>query len=152
MTLGNFARFWVPVILWMSVIFWASTDALSAEHTSRFLVPLLRWLRPDISAATIEAIHFLIRKGSHLAEYAIFAVLLWRAIHYGTTLRTGLPFEPILVFFVAMFYAAGDELHQSFVQSRGSSAGDVMIDSGGIVLGILASWAIGRTRRRAAKS
>ena len=152
MTLRNFAKFWVPFILWMLFIFWASTDVLSAEHTSRFLVPFLLWLKPDISAATIETIHFQIRKGSHLAEYAIFAALLWRGIHYGTNIRAGLRFEAVLVFFFAMLYAAGDEFHQSFIKSRGSSAGDVMIDGGGILLGILAFWAITRERGSAARS
>jgi VanZ family protein len=152
MTLRNFAKFWVPLILWMFVIFWASTDAMSAEHTSRFLFPFLRWLRPDISAATIETIHFLIRKGSHLAEYAIFAALLWRALHYGTRLRANFRLEAGLVVFSGMLYAAGDEFHQSFIKSRGSSAGDVIIDSGGILLGILAFCAITRKRGSAARS
>ena len=48
---------------------------MSSEHTSRFLVPFLRWLMPDISRATIAQIHILLRKGAHLAEYAILAVL-----------------------------------------------------------------------------
>ena len=152
MTLRNFTRFWIPLILWMLFIFSASTDVLSATHTSRFLVPFLRWLKPDISVATIETLHFLIRKGSHLAEYAIFAALLWRAIHNGTKLRAGFRFEAGLVFFLAMLYAAGDEFHQSFIESRGSSAGDVMIDGCGILLGIFASWSLTRKRRRVAKS
>jgi len=126
----------------MLFIFSASTDVMSAENTSRFLVPFLRWLRPDISVAAIETIHFLIRKGAHLAEYAIFAALLWRAVHHGTKLRAGFRFEAALVFFLAMLYAASDEFHQSFVKSRGPSAGDVMIDGGGILLGIFAYWLI----------
>ncbi|MEP6685847.1 MAG: VanZ family protein [Verrucomicrobiota bacterium] len=150
MTLRDFARFWGALILWMLFIFSASTDALSAEHTSRFLGPFLRWLKPDISATAIETIHVLIRKGSHVTEYAIFAALLWRAIHYGTKIRASFRLEAVIVFFLAVFYAAGDEFHQSFVQSRGSSAGDVMIDSGGILLGIFVSWAIIRKRRIAA--
>ena len=75
MTFRNFAKFWLPLTLWAVFIFSASTDALSAEHTSRFFVPFLRWLMPDLSLATIETIHAAIRKGSHLAEYAIFAAL-----------------------------------------------------------------------------
>ena len=152
MTFRKFARFWIPLIVWMLFIFSASTDVLSAEHTSRFLVPFLRWLMPNISPATIETIHFLIRKGSHLAEYAIFAALLWRALHYGTKLRAGFRFEAVLVFFFATLYAAGDEFHQSFIKSRGSSAGDVMIDCGGILLGIFASWALTRKRGSEEKS
>jgi VanZ family protein len=152
MTFRNFARFWLPLILWMLFIFSASTDAMSAQHTSRFLFPFLRWLKPDISWRTFETIHLLIRKGSHLAEYAIFAALLWRALHYGTRLRANFRFEGGLVMFFALLYAAGDEFHQSFVKSRDSSVGDVMIDCGGILLGLFASWAIARKHRRAAKS
>ena len=136
MTLRNFVRFWVPLILWMLFIFSASTDVMSAENTSRFLVPFLRWLKPDISVAAVETIHFLIRKAAHVAEYAIFAALLWRAVHHGTKLRAGSRFEAVLVFLLAMLYAASDEFHQSFVKSRGPSLGDVMIDGGGILLGI----------------
>ena len=47
-----------------------------------------------------------------------------------------------------MLYAAGDEFHQSFVKSRGSSVGDVMIDSGGILLTLFAVWVVTRKRRR----
>jgi VanZ family protein len=152
MTLSRLARFWIPLILWMLFIFSASTDAMSADHTSRFLVPFLRWLMPNASAPTIETIHFLIRKGSHLAEYAIFAALLWRAIHYGTQLYASFRFEALLVFFLALIYAAGDEYHQSFVETRGSSAGDVLIDVGGILLGLLGSWAITRQQAKLTQS
>ena len=53
---------------------------LSAAHTSRFLVPFLRWLDPQISLAALNAIQFGIRKLAHLTEYAILAALLWRAL------------------------------------------------------------------------
>ena len=152
MTFRNFAKFWLPLILWAIFIFSASTDALSAEHTSRFLVPFLRWLMPSISAATIETIHFMIRKGSHMAEYAILAALGWRAIHYGTKLRAGFGREAVLVFFLAMLYAAGDEFHQSFVRSRGSSIDDVMIDGCGILVGIFATWMITRNAPRSVEA
>ena len=33
----------------MALIFIGSTDVLSAEHTSRFLVPFLRWFDPNDS-------------------------------------------------------------------------------------------------------
>src|SRR6476620_1495666 len=115
MTFKNFAKFWLPLILWACLIFSASTDAMSAEHTSRFLVPFLRWLIPDLSLAAIETIHVAIRKGSHLAEYAIFAALLWRAIHYGRNVRVGFRSEAVLISLVGILYAAADEFHQSFV-------------------------------------
>src|SRR5205814_9256817 len=84
MNLPRFVRYWMPAIVWMALIFLGSSDMLSAEHTSRFLVPFLRWLDPQISFATLNAIQFGIRKLAHLTEYAILAMLLWRALRSGT--------------------------------------------------------------------
>ena len=60
---------WVPVVTWMLLIFAGSSDVLSAEHTSRFIVPFLRWFDPQISFAAIAAIHLTLRKLGHLTEY-----------------------------------------------------------------------------------
>ena len=40
------ANRWTSVIGWMFLIFVGSTDVLSAEQTSRFVVPFLLWLDP----------------------------------------------------------------------------------------------------------
>src|SRR5437773_43599 len=83
MKVVRFVRYWMPAIVWMAVIFLGSTDMLSAEHTSRFLVPFLRWIDPQISLAALNAIQLGIRKLGHLTEYAILAMLLWRALRGG---------------------------------------------------------------------
>ena len=51
---------------------------------------------------------------------------------------------------VCVLVAAGDEFHQSFVESRGASPWDVMIDSAGAIFGLLiySGW----TRRKARDS
>jgi VanZ family protein len=77
-------KYWAPVIAWMLLIFVASGDLMSAEHTSRFLIPFLRWLKPDISPEALAQIHFLVRKLGHITEYAILAMLFWRALRRGT--------------------------------------------------------------------
>lgn len=118
----------------MAFIFVGSTDLMSAEHTSRFVTPFLRWLKPDVSLATIEQIHFLIRKTAHLTEYAILAVLLLRALH---DKRMSFPRRAAVVFVAAVLFALTDEYHQSFVASRTSSLGDAAIDSAGAFLGII---------------
>jgi VanZ family protein len=117
----------------MAVMFCGSTDLLSAEHTSRFLTPILRWLKPNISAATVAQVHFLVRKAAHLAEYAILTGLLFRALSglmRGFWVRASVALVPALIF------ALADEFHQSFVASRTSSLGDVFIDFGGALLGV----------------
>ena len=76
----RFFRYWLPVLLWMILIFGMSTGLGSAENTSRFIEPFLRWLIPDITPARLQQVHFYIRKAAHLTEYAILGLLLWRAL------------------------------------------------------------------------
>jgi VanZ family protein len=137
-------KYWLAVLLWMALVFTASTDLFSAEHTSRFLVPFLRWLKPDISWATIGQVHFLIRKGAHLIEYAILAVLLWRGFRMERVgVRRGVWPQAWFALLVAIIFAATDEYHQGYVPSRSSSSADVMIDSCGALLGLALRWGIG---------
>src|SRR5229473_6934423 len=67
-----------PLVLWAALIFIGSSSVLSASHTSVVLRPLI-WLFPQVSDATLAAIHFLVRKAGHLTEYAILALLAARA-------------------------------------------------------------------------
>src|ERR1700742_1256811 len=80
----GFFKAWLPVIVWVIVMFVGSTDFLSAAQTSRFLTPFLIWLNPHISYRTIEIVHVIVRKLGHVTEYAVLAVLLWRAFRLGT--------------------------------------------------------------------
>ena len=137
MLIRSLVKYWVPVIAWILVIFLASGDLMSAEHTSRFLVPFLRWVVPDISAATLAEIHFCVRKGAHVTEYAILGLLVARA-----TFREANPDWARSTLFIGIWtactaVAACDEFSQSFVQSRGASPWDVMIDSAGVIFGLL---------------
>jgi VanZ family protein len=135
----DFVRRWVPVIIWVLVIFTASTDLMSATHTSRFIGPFLRWLMPDISGATIVAIQLLVRKVAHVTEYAILAALLLRALR-GAARHIEWHLL-LLACALAAVCAALDEYHQSFVSSRTAAVGDVLIDICGALLGlVLFSW------------
>ena|SRR3712207_4382209 len=140
MTRGEFIRRWVPVIICMLVIFTASTDLMSAEHTSRFIGPFLRWLVPEISAATIVAVQLLVRKLAHVTEYALLASLLLRALRPAPG-EAMLP-RAVTALAVAGACAALDEFHQSFVASRTGSPRDVMIDVAGAVIGVAIYWFI----------
>lgn len=127
-------KYWLPVLLWMIFIFIGSSDLMSAEHTSRFLVPFLRWIAPDISPATLAFIQLLIRKCAHLTEYAILATLLCRAFSSG---RRDFWRAAVAAFAIAAVYAGLDEFHQSFIPSRTGAFQDVMIDCGGAILGLV---------------
>jgi VanZ family protein len=138
----------MPAMVWMLVIFVGSTDVLSAEQTSRFLVPFLLWLGPQISIATITTIHFALRKLGHLMEYAILAALLWCALRSTLIWMRSIAITG-LVFCASAVFAASDELHQSFVPVRTASVKDVMIDICGATIALALCVALRRGRRAA---
>ncbi|MFM7803130.1 MAG: VanZ family protein [Verrucomicrobiota bacterium] len=134
-------RYWGPLVLWMAVIFWASSDAESGRRGSRLLGPLLRWLLPESSADTIDGLLFLLRKVAHVSEYAVLAVLAGRPFEVwpgpsgsGTRSRPAL-----LAWGFCVLYAVSDEWHQSFVPTRVGTAWDVLIDGVGAALGLAAA-------------
>ena len=142
-------KYWLPVVAWMVVVFSASSDAHSYQHTSRFFEPLLRWLFPHLPTATVETLHHLFRKCCHVAEYAVLALLLWRALH---RISHHLPTwswpkvggTVLLVF----LYASSDEFHQSFVPNRTPLFTDVLIDTAGGSLGLLGLWFVQKFFKR----
>jgi VanZ family protein len=133
----SFLKYWLPLFIWLGVIFVGSTDIMSAEQTSRFVVPFLRWFKPDISIETVVFIHFLIRKLGHLTEYAILAMLLWRGVDRGMNLRMKMSILFLLAWLAAAIFAVTDEFHQSFVPSRTASPIDMMIDICGAMIGLI---------------
>ena len=133
-------KYWLPVLLWMAFIFIGSTDLMSAEHTSRFIGPFLRWFAPDITDATIASVQLVVRKCAHLIEYAILSALLLRA------LRQRLMGARSIAFGLAALCAFLDEFHQSFVPSRTGSPWDVLTDCLGAILGLVIY--VRMTRRR----
>ena len=113
-----FLKYWLPLLIWLGIIFVDSTDLMSAEHTSRFIVPFLRWLNPDISQETLGSIHSIVRKCAHLGEYAVLALLLLRAAILMTNLKRSLAILYVSVWVACLFVATTDEFHQRPVALR----------------------------------
>lgn len=138
-----------PLVLWAAVIFLFSSGLFSGSHTAAFAGPILRWLFPHASDATINLIHaIVIRKGAHLTAYAILALLAARA--FGSSSHRWIRahwFLTSLLF--VMVYSLSDEYHQSFVASRTGSIYDSMIDSFG---GLMALTVLAVRRRRASSA
>ena len=145
-----FAKYWLPVLLWMWLIFSASGDSHSAVRSSRIIAPLVRWLLSDLSEEAVQAVVLFVRKCGHVAEYAVLALLLWRVVRRPVKPGSA-PWrwsEAGLALAVAALYAASDELHQAFVPSRQGSVRDVLLDTSGAALALLCLWAVGRLRNR----
>lgn len=140
-------RFWryAPLLVWMLVIFLASTGELSAPNTSRILRPLLIWLFPNISEERLMSAHFFVRKAAHFTEYAILAFFAARAFITSSheSLRRAWFFVALLL---VVLYSLSDEYHQSFVASRTGSIYDSLIDiAGGLTA--LAAFALWQGRK-----
>ncbi len=126
---------WGPLILWMAVISGLSTDAFSAAETGRLLMPLLRLLFPGASPASLDLLHAVVRKGAHVTEFAILALLWYRALDWR---RSGWQTKAALTALVlAAGFGALDEVHQMFVPSRTASIVDIGWDSLGAALGLV---------------
>ncbi len=150
--LRTFLKFWLPVLLWLALIFSASADPQSYQHSAELFglfEPLLHWLFPQMPPEQIGDLHHLFRKCCHLTEYAVLAPLLWRAIRKPVKNQPR-PWnwpEARLALLLVMFFAATDEFHQIFVPSRTSLVSDVMIDTVGGAAGLFALWILGRWRK-----
>lgn len=138
-----------PLVVWLALIFLASTGALAAPNTSRIIGPLLRWLFPHITETQLLRAHFLTRKLAHFSEYAVLGLLAARAFIPST--RAWLSRRWLLSALVLVAtYALLDEYHQSFVPTRTASIWDSMIDTAGgaTALSLLAWWRWRRRKRR----
>ena len=147
--LRSFLNYWLPVLVWMLVIFSASSDTKSFQHSSRILEPVIRWLFPHMLDRTVWDIVYVLRKCAHLTEYAVLALLLLRALrkpvrHDARPWRWADAGWAILL---VILYAASDEIHQLFVPLREGKIGDVIIDASGGIAGLLMLWVIGRLTR-----
>ncbi len=124
---------WLPVVLWGAVIFMLSTSAFTAANTARIIDPILRWLFPALTAASIDVCHMLIRKAAHFTEYG---VLFWLLV------RGPMHRRPYLALMLCVVYALSDEGHQAFVPGRTASLYDVALDSTGALFSHFLTTAI----------
>lgn len=137
---------YAPVFLWVAVIFYLSSDSGSMNETSRFLRPLVLFFFPDISEASLQIIHGIVRKSAHVIEYAVLALLVLRAVwrsHFEVLRRYR--FVVPLLFVIAI--ASIDEFNQSFSSARTGTYQDVLLDTAGGTIAVLAVWLWTRFRR-----
>ena len=128
------ASLWLPVIVWMAIIFIGSS-------------------RPDVPVHSNGHIDFLLKKGAHVAEYAGLGFLLWRG--FGGSLGRQLASPPhsaggqpgemsLLPFMLTLaagsLYAVSDEAHQLFVLNRHGRLTDVALDVAAILLALMVVW------------
>ncbi len=128
-----------PLVVWMSVIFFSSTNVGNSDHSFWLIHRLLEIISPEqarnLSHTTFAVINIMVRKTAHVTEYAILTLLAVRAIQQGAPKLKKSAFFG--AFLISAVYACSDELHQRFVGSRTSSPVDVAIDLVGVTVVIV---------------
>ena len=120
MTLARRLDPWGPPLLLMAVIFFFSSQ-------------------PNLNSG-LGVIDLVGRKLIHFSEFALLALLWWRALRTRFDSRRA----ALAAFALTSLYAAGDEFHQSFVDGRNGNPVDWLIDSAGAGLAML--WAVRHAR------
>jgi len=128
----------------LAIQFVFSTESFSSEHTSRFILPVLKFLLPQLEIGQLEFLHHVVRKVGHVTEYCVLGILLYRAVHLD--IRSPMTVRTLTIIGIAAA-AIMDELHQSWVPARTSSVGDIGFDCIGGLCAILfmSAWRVART-------
>jgi VanZ family protein len=107
---------------------------MSASVALRLWAPVVVWAAVIFTLSTLSDLgtglgtwDLVLRKIGHAAEFALLGALLARALR-----------SDALAFAFGVAYAVSDEIHQHFVPGRVGAWYDVLIDSVGVLLGILA--------------
>ncbi len=106
--------FWLPIVIWTIVIFLFSA-------------------RPTVSTSEIIWQDFIVKKTAHVIEYAILAMLLYRAL-----INSNVPKKEAGIYSIilAILYGASDEFHQFFTPGREPRVRDLFFDALGSILSI----------------
>jgi VanZ family protein len=113
--LPRWIRDFVPLVIWMALIFLLSSRSTLLEIESQLGDKL-------------------VFKSSHIVAYAVLTWLCWRAL--SSARHTDWPLLAT-AFALAVLYGISDEIHQLFVPGRHGRLADVFFDAGGALLMIL---------------
>lgn len=131
------------VIIWVIVIFnFSSHEGTVSQSKSQVITNYIHENYDEVSGRVDEnLLHYLVRKSAHVALYFVLCLVVMNALYFGGFRGKGLFGR---AFFICVFYASLDELHQRFVSNRSGQLKDVYIDSIGIILAIALAFAIER--------
>jgi VanZ family protein len=129
-----------------------STDVFSGENTRGAIETILSWFSIRPSRHAIAHLNFIIRKCAHFVEYAVLAMLIFRAFRADSTAVWRLSWF-LGSLGIVVVWSLLDEYHQSFTHTRGASIYDSMLDSAGGLVALLLLTLVSRvTVRRAGAS
>lgn len=124
---------WALVVICMGIIFFLSAQngEESSDLSGSFVMALLNGLGIAIDEGLLRSI-------AHCLEFMGLSVLLFNAVYVTWFLKL----TPIIAFLGTVLYAITDEIHQIFVPERAFQISDILVDSTGALIGVIASFII----------
>ena len=132
---------WILIFVWMITIFMfsAQNGDESSELSQGFLRTFILRFTPDnISEDIVNMMEYIIRKCAHMTEYAVFGILVFYQIKLYRLFEKEWN-RIVMAVICVMIYASTDEIHQLFVGGRSGRFTDVLIDTAGGFIGIMAA-------------
>lgn len=128
------------VLGWMTLVFWFSSQVgddskVQSGNTIRKIVLLFN---KDITAENLELIvetlQPFVRKLAHFSLYTLGGILIYNLINkYNLNKKAKIVYTII----IGALYATSDEIHQLFVPYRSGQITDVLIDTSGVITGVI---------------
>ena len=132
---------WILIFVWMITIFMfsAQNGDVSSELSQGFLRTFILRFTPDnISEDIVNMMEYIIRKCAHMTEYSVFGILVFYQIKLYRLFEKEWN-RIVMAVICVMIYASTDEIHQLFVGGRSGRFTDVLIDTAGGFIGIMAA-------------
>ena len=144
-----FVIFLILVLFWMGVIFkFSSANGEKSTGTSRSsLEKIITLFNKNIDKERLDEIvikyDVVLRKFTHFSGYLVGGVLLYFMYFYLNKL-VNYKLKNIKIYSVVTgsIYAMTDELHQHFVSGRSGEIKDVVLDTSGVIIGVVIVWAV----------
>jgi len=155
-----FWRYWLPLLVMLTLIKLESSDLMSGAHTASHLRQLLLWVGIRLGDGQLHLLNGVLRKSGHLVAYGLLFFCWLRLLrgaywrqhglrdHLRSTKNTiqvrRLWWRPEWTGLAVLFtfvVAAADELHQMSIPSRTGCWSDVALDTSAAVVLAVCIWA-----------
>ena len=133
------SKYIILTIIWMGFIFCMSNQPANiSKELSQNIENLLNYT-PIIGNLLSDILNspnsqFIVRKSAHIILFCLLSILCFVVIY---ELKRNLKISTLVSFSITFVYACIDEIHQLFIQGRSGKINDVLIDSIGVIMGLI---------------
>lgn len=128
------------VVIWMCTVFWFSSQvgddskAQSGNTIRKIITSFNKNITKENLEIIVETLQPFVRKLAHFSIYTLGGMLIYNLINkYNLNKKVKI----IYTIIISALYATSDEIHQLFVPYRSGQVTDVLIDTCGVITGVI---------------